>query len=156
MSERAELIQQVRLELRSLGAALGRLNDTVGSAVELKGGDVELLDRIARFGPASPSDLAEALGIHPATMTGILDRLEAGGWIIRERDRDDRRKVSLRVLRTRAPELVRLYSPMNNAIGDICEQMTTDQLGAVHDFLIAVGVAADTSAETVRGRDRDR
>ncbi len=140
--------------MRSVGAALGRLNDSVGSAVELKGGDVELLDRIARFGPASPSDLAEALGIHPATMTGILDRLETGGWIVRERDPDDRRKVSLRVLRTRAPELVRLYSPMNSAIGAICEGLTTDQLGAVHEFLMAIGAAAHTSAETVRNRDQ--
>jgi hypothetical protein len=40
MSDRERLIQQVRLEMRSLGAALGRLNDSVGSAVELKGGDV--------------------------------------------------------------------------------------------------------------------
>ena len=150
MSERTELVQQVRLELRSLGAALGRLNDSVGSAVELKGGDVELLDRLARFGPASPTDLAESLGIHPATMTGILDRLETGGWIVRERHPDDRRKVTLRVLRTRAPDLVRLYSPMNNAIGDICQEMTTDQLAAVRDFLVAIGAAAEASTETVR------
>jgi DNA-binding MarR family transcriptional regulator len=86
-------------------------------------------------------------------MTGILDRLEAGGWIIRERDPNDRRKVSLRVLRTRAPELVRLYSPMNSAIGAICEELTTDQLDAVHDFLVAIGTAANTSAQTVRKRE---
>ena len=80
MSDRSSLIQEVRLALRSMGAQLGRLNSAVGGAVELKGLDVELLDHIGRIGPVSPSELAAALHIHPATLTGILDRLESGGW----------------------------------------------------------------------------
>jgi DNA-binding MarR family transcriptional regulator len=35
----------------------------------------------------SPSVLARRAGLHPATMTGILDRLERGRWITRDRDR---------------------------------------------------------------------
>ena len=46
-------------------------------------------------------------------MTGILDRLERGGRIVRERDPVDRRAVVLRATRERNPELFRLYSGMN-------------------------------------------
>jgi hypothetical protein len=40
-----------------------------------------------------PSALARRIGVHLATMPGVLDRLEAGGWITRERAAEDRRGV---------------------------------------------------------------
>ena len=153
MSDRSALVQEVRLALRSMGAQLGRLNGAVGAAVELKGLDIELLDHIGRIGPVTPSELAVGLHIHPATLTGILDRLEAGGWVVRERSSDDRRKVSLRALRTRAPELVRLYAPMNTAITEVCADLTADQLATVRDFLSAIGDAAATAVDDLRGVD---
>ncbi len=150
MSDRSALMQEVRLALRSMGAQLGRLNGAVGAVVELKGADIELLDHIGRIGPVSPSELATALHIHPATLTGILDRLEAGGWVVRERSSKDRRRVSLRAIRTRAPELVRLYSPMNAAITKACGDLTVEQLVTVRDFLMTVSDAAVIAADEVR------
>ena len=136
------LIREVQFALRAMGMRLGRLNDAVAGLVDLKGGDIELLDHVGRVGPISPGELAAQLHIHPATMTGILDRLEKGGWIVRERDSPDRRKVQLRAIRKRGPELVRLYAPMNSAIAKICSTFTTEQLTAIRDFLVSIGNAA--------------
>ena len=147
MTDRGRLTQEVRLALRKMGGQLGRLNGVVGDAVDLKGSDVELLDHLGWLGPVSPGVLARSMQIHPATLTGILDRLEAGGWVVREREPTDRRKVSLRVLRNRGPELVRLYAPMNNAIGRICASLTVDELQAIRDFLDAVGEAAEQARD---------
>jgi DNA-binding MarR family transcriptional regulator len=141
------LIREVQFALRTMGMRLGRLNDAVAGLIELKGGDIELLDHVGRVGSVSPGELASQLHIHPATMTGILDRLEKGGWIVRERDSPDRRKVQLRAIRTRAPELVRLYAPMNSAIAKICATFTTEQLTAVRDFLVSIGGAAATATD---------
>jgi DNA-binding MarR family transcriptional regulator len=125
-----------------MGTGLGRLNGTVAGLVDLKGGDVEILDHLGRVGPVSPGELATELHIHPATMTGILDRLEQGGWIVRDRDSPDRRKVQLKVVRSRAPELVKLYAPMNAALSEIAADFTLEQLEAIRDFLLKVGEAA--------------
>ena len=126
---------------------LGRLNDAVAGQIDLRGGDIELLDHIGRVGPVSPGELAAQLHVHPATRTGILDRLEKGGWIVRERDSPDRRKVRLRAVRTRAPELVRLYAPMNSSIARICATLTAEQLTAVRDFLVSIESAAATATD---------
>jgi DNA-binding MarR family transcriptional regulator len=136
------LVREVQFALRAMGMRLGRLNDAVAGLVDLKGGDIELLDHVSRVGPVSPGELAAQLHVHPATMTGILDRLEKGGWIVRERDSPDRRKVQLRAIRTRGPELVRLYAPMNTAIANMCASFTTEQLTAIRDFLVGIGTAA--------------
>jgi DNA-binding MarR family transcriptional regulator len=62
---------------------------------------LECLDLIDRYGPLSPSALARRAGLHPATMTGVLDRLERDGWIVRERDPADRRGVLVQPVRSR-------------------------------------------------------
>ena len=83
---RGRLNRAIKESLRELGAQLSQLNHSVGTRLDLKAADLECLDLIARYGPLSPSTLARRAGLHPATMTGILDRLESGGWIDRGRD----------------------------------------------------------------------
>ena len=72
---------------------LSLLNLHVGAHLDLKDVDLNCLDLLASHGPLSPTALARRAGLHPATMTGILDRLERGGWVARERDPSDRRAV---------------------------------------------------------------
>ena len=68
-------------------------------------------------------------------MTGILDRLERGGWVARERDPNDRRAVVVRVRRDRGAELFRLYAGMNTSMDQICAGYSDDQLELLADFL---------------------
>jgi DNA-binding MarR family transcriptional regulator len=53
-------------------------------------------------GHTSPSALAASLGISNAGMTGRLDSLEEAGWIQRQPDVDDRRRVGIEVTRSGA------------------------------------------------------
>ena len=115
---RRRLNRAIKESLRDLGAQLALLNHSVGARLDLKATDLECLDLITRYGPLSPSALARRAGLHPATMTGILDRLERGGWIDRGRDPADRRGVIVQAARGRGAEVLRLYlvdSGMNTA-----------------------------------------
>src|SRR5258708_16529353 len=107
---RGRLNKAVREALRDLGTQLSQLNNSVGARVDLKATDLGCLDLISRYGPISPSALAKRAGLHPATMTGVLDRLERGGWVERGRDPPDRPGVLLPVARGPAPRLIRPYA----------------------------------------------
>src|SRR6266511_3109265 len=72
--------------LRELAIQLSLLNHQIGAQLDLQDVDIDCLDLIDRLGPLSPSALARLAGLHPATITGIVDRLERGGWVVRERD----------------------------------------------------------------------
>ena len=100
---RRRLTRAIKESLSELSNQLSLLNHHVGAHVELKDVDLDCLELINRHGPLNPSALARRAGLHPATMTGILDRLERGGWVVRERDPSDRRAVVIRVRRDRAP-----------------------------------------------------
>lgn len=86
--------------LRELRNQLSLLNHQVGARLKLKDVDLDCLELISSAGPLSPSALARRAGLHPATVTGILDRLQRGGWVVRERDPDaaDRRAVTVRAV----------------------------------------------------------
>jgi DNA-binding MarR family transcriptional regulator len=144
------LNRAIKESLRELGAQLSRLNHSVGARLDLKDADLECLDLIARYGPLSPSALARRAGLHPATMTGILDRLERGGWIDRDRDPADRRGVVVRAARGRGAEILRLYlvdSGMNTAMDQICAEYNDQDLELLAGFLRRTADAAQTAAE---------
>jgi DNA-binding MarR family transcriptional regulator len=132
---RRRLNVAVRDALRDLSVQLALLNDQVSGRLDLKGSDLECCELISRYGPLSPSELARRAGLHPATMTGVLDRLERGGWIVRERDPADRRAVIIRLLRDRTGDVLKLYAGMNEAIDEICAGYSDDHLELLAGFL---------------------
>ena len=136
---------EIRDSLRELRIQLALLNYRVGSQLELKDVDLDCLDILDAHGPLSPTELAGRAGLHPATMTGILDRLERGHWIARERDPADRRGVVLRVLGERGAEVLRLYAGMNDAIGRICVGYTPAELELIAGFLTRATDAGRTA-----------
>ncbi len=147
---RRRLNRAIKESLRDLGAQLSLLNHSVGARLDLKATDLECLDLITRYGPLSPSTLARRAGLHPATMTGILDRLERGGWIDRSRDPSDRRGVVVDAARGRGAEILRLYlvdSGMNTAMDQICSEYEDKELELLAGFLRRTADASRTAAQ---------
>jgi DNA-binding MarR family transcriptional regulator len=128
-------IAEAKMRLRELRLELGALNHLVGTRVKLKDSDLDTLDVISRHGPLSPTALARCTGIHLATLTGILNRLEAGAWIVRERDDSDRRAIVIRAVPERQREVFRLYGGMNASLDEILDGYTADELTVIVDFL---------------------
>ncbi|MFC9962810.1 MarR family transcriptional regulator [Nocardia ignorata] len=148
-TRRRKLTVAVKDALRDLNIELSLLNRRFGGQVELREVDFTCLDLINRHGPMSPKELSRRAGLHPATLTGILDRLQNGGWVVRERDPEsaDRRAVTVRAVRERNSALYEVFSGMNNRMDALCADYTDDQLMAIADFLRRTGDAGRQSAE---------
>ena len=142
---------EIRESLRELRIQLSLLNYRVGSQLELKDVDLDCLDIVDAYGPLSPSGLARRAGLHPATMTGILDRLERGGWIARERDPSDRRAVVVRTLRDRYADLMRLYGGMNRSMNRLLADYSDGELDVIADFMRRTVKAGRAATDELAG-----
>jgi DNA-binding MarR family transcriptional regulator len=147
LRRRPPLSAEIRDALRELSIQLALLNHHVSARLELKDVDLDCLNLIDRHGPLSPSVLARRAGVHPATITGILDRLERGGWVTRDRDPSDRRAVVVRSLRDRNADLMRLYAGMNRSMNEILGGYGDTELEVLADFLRRAANAGEKAAD---------
>src|SRR5256885_2771896 len=141
---------ELNLALREVRGRLAGVLQSVGEHVDLAPVEMDFLDLISRRAPVTPGELATTTGLSPATVTGILDRLEEGGWVKRTRDVGDRRKVLVDVEMKRAPELGRLYGGMLARLHDILEQYDDEQLPGLVGFLKQERDAGDSAVEELR------
>lgn len=82
-----------KLIMYSRGVAKG----SVGTAYGMSMGEDPVLEYISRQEHGmNPSELADALGYTRPRMTRILDSLESKGYVVREPDPNDRRRVIAR------------------------------------------------------------
>lgn len=144
---RRRSIAEAKMRLRELRLELGSLNHRVGTRIQLKDSDLDTLDVITRHGPLTPTALARRTGIHVATLTGILDRLEANGWIARERMDSDRRAIAVRAVPDRQREVFQLYGGMNASLDKILGSYSVVELTVIVDFLRRATQAGQAAAE---------
>jgi DNA-binding MarR family transcriptional regulator len=148
-SRRRLLTRRIKDSLRDLRNQLSTLNRQVGARLELKDIDMDCLDLINRHGPLSPTAAARLAGLHPATMTGVLDRLERAGWVTRAPDPADRRAVTVRALRERNQELYRLLSGMDSSMDEICAGYRESELELLATFLRRIAVAGRDATQAL-------
>lgn len=147
--QRRQLTVAVKEAVRDLNIQLALLNRRFGGRIELRDIDWTCLDLINRHGPLAPTALARKAGVHPATLTGILDRLQKAGWIERERDPEstDRRAVTVRAVRERNSELFEVLAGMNSRMDQVCQHYSEAELEVIADFLRRTSTAGQDSAE---------
>jgi DNA-binding MarR family transcriptional regulator len=139
-------MNQITETVREMGVVMTVLNLRAGEQVGLRDVEMKALDVLMRDGAMSAKALGQRLGMHPATMTGILDKLEKAGWVTRERDPDDRRVVLIQPVRERVGEIVRLFAGMNAMAAQMLDRYDTPQLETIADFLTTmVAMVKDAS-----------
>ncbi len=154
-SQRAHLQQALGEHFRRHLSTYSLLfHQAVAGRLGLHVTDLKCLDLVRGETGLTPGRLAELTGLTTAAVTSILDRLEQAGFVRRERDPSDRRKILVRPLEGRAEEVARLFAPLDQALSDLFEQYTTEELTLLNEFALRVGQILHQ--ETARLRTREQ
>lgn len=91
MGESAE--ERILRSLRRISRAIELHSKQLEAQVRLTAPQLICLRELRDAGQTTPSELAQAVSLSQATITGILDRLEARGLVARARNPRDKRRV---------------------------------------------------------------
>jgi DNA-binding MarR family transcriptional regulator len=136
---RRDVVEEDVLEAgRLVGRAALIYHAKVGAVLGLGPTDMKALDILESLGPTSPSDLAQRLQFAPASVTGLLDRLESRDLVRRVRHPEDGRRVLVELNAEAVERLRPIYAPLSDALRTMMGKYSVAELSliarALHDM----------------------
>jgi DNA-binding transcriptional ArsR family regulator len=133
--ERVAVVRTFAGAIRQTGSLMVLMTQAAADRVGINATDLNCLNILGFSGKLTAGELAKATGLTTASITGVVDRLEQAGFVRRERDAQDRRRVVIhlnvqRALGTIGP----IFGPMLGAIQRLADQYTDDELRLIVEF----------------------
>lgn len=95
MSSKAKMVADIIDNLRRVFQVVNERSKKAERDTSLTGPQLWAIKVVAEAAPIKVSEIARRMYLHPATVVGILDRLESRELVSRTRSRQDRRVVEI-------------------------------------------------------------
>jgi MarR family transcriptional regulator, organic hydroperoxide resistance regulator len=116
--------------LHALSAALADLN--------LSAAEINALANLGEGGTLSVGQLSERTGTRASTLTGLLDRLENRGYLMRELDPSDRRSFRLPLTDLGREVAARVLAAFADLEREALSRLDATQLAGYHAVITAL------------------
>lgn len=126
-SKRDASIERMGEVMREFMARAVLFQDAVARQGGINSTDLQAVGLLMSEGPATPGELAERTGLTAGgSITAVIDRLERAGYVTRERDVKDRRRV---IVTARIDTVLDKVGPIYSRVG----QRWSDYLATLSD-----------------------
>ncbi len=145
-------------QTRRVGTIATLHNHAIADLIGLHQTDQECLDLLDWAEPLTAGEIASHLGLTTGAVTGLIDRLEASGWVRRERDASDRRRVYVHLTHDHedAAELWDAYRPLAEAMDDYVSSLRDRDLEVIVGFLETANEMVVAATEHARRLRQER
>jgi len=96
----------------------------------------QVLACVAENAGGSQQEVSDSIEVDRSEMVRIIDRLEQGGMVIRDRDQNDRRRYSLKLTPSGRRALQRSERVIEAATQDALSRLSESERGALHDLTL--------------------
>jgi DNA-binding MarR family transcriptional regulator len=145
--ERTEALERISDAGRSLSDAAVLFHGSLAERMDLAGSHWKTLGLLERFGPQTAGDLSRRSGLAPASISGILDKLEAKDLVIRGDDPDDRRRTRVELNPAGVAQMYGLFEGMMRRLAELHDGYTTEELLLIAGYMAR---AAELQREATR------
>ncbi len=116
-------------------SGVGRIDTALaGQGVALR--DYYVLVCIGESGPLSQQRVADRLGLDRSDLVKVLDRLEAAGWVSRERDTEDRRRHVLTLTELGHATVKKVEEVSSAVTGELLARLSPGEQETLHRLLL--------------------
>jgi DNA-binding MarR family transcriptional regulator len=132
--------------MRGLGTRTVLYQQNVAASLGLYNSDYLSVDILHEKGPITAGELSKLTGLATGSVTALIDRLEKNGFVRRQNDPNDRRKVIIVPLYENKEEVFNTYLPLHTAMVKLASAYTEEELELITRFL---GKASEVLEEQI-------
>lgn len=132
---RADLLAELLEAGRAHSNAAVMYHAAISARVGLSAVEEKTLDLLARSGALSAGELGELTGLAPASVTGLIDRLQRKGFARRVKDPNDGRRVYVEVEPGVEARFKPYFAAFSARLDDLYATYSDRELSVILDFL---------------------
>src|SRR5712664_166320 len=154
--ERAQLAAAFGAAIRRTGSLMQLMGQAAADRIGINATDLNCLNILSFSGQMTAGELARATGLTTASITGVIDRLEEAGYVSRERDPSDRRRVVVTLALDQAMRNVAsVFLPVLRDWREMAARYSDDELRLIVDFYGLMEQVFRNHLVRLRAEDRD-
>lgn len=128
-------ISEIMQSLRRIFKAIQNYSHEVSNKFGTTGPQLWALKTVSQNGNLSLGELSKKMYLHPSTITGVVDRLEKKGYVLRDRGQEDRRVVNVQ-LTPKGKRLVRrVPNPIQGKMIYGLRKLKRGELNSLYDSI---------------------
>jgi DNA-binding MarR family transcriptional regulator len=137
MNKREEIIQAIIEKRREMSTETIMFQQAVADVLGLHITDHKCLDLIRQYGAMPAGRLAELTGLTTGAVTGIIDRLEEGGYVSRTDDPKDRRRIIVEPTKNKKWErkIEAIFIPLHERMHKLLSSYSDSELALLLDVM---------------------
>ena len=143
---------------REFSTAVVVFHEAIGRLLGLSAVERKCIDVLRRLGPVTAGTIGEHTGLTTGAVTGLMDRLEKAGYVRRERDPSDRRKVVVHLLPNQQldAQLSAAFGPFGEDMAKIAARFSPAEHRAIAAWIGATTEALVANTQRVMGLDQEQ
>ena len=149
--DRAEVLAALHAAGRDLSNVAVMFHTALAAYAGLGAVEEKALDLLQRDGPLSPGELARRTGLAPASVTGLLDRLQRRGFVTRVRDPRDGRRLLVQVEADRLRDIAVLFEDLSRRLDEFYASFSVPELVQATEFITGVTAVQRAATESLSG-----
>lgn len=151
-SARAELMTEITNRIRRTNQRGAEMANAAARVIGVNSTDMACIQML-QYEPLTAGELARRTGLTTASVTTVIDRLEAAGFVARTRDPADRRRVVVEFQPEKAgPGIAGVFLPLLRSWRDLMTDYDERDLRVIAEFLGRVEDALDEEIHKLRER----
>jgi len=148
--------EKLTMSMRGLGSRTVLYQQSVAASLGLYNNDFLSIDILHEKGPVTAGELSRLTGLTTGSVTALIDRLKKNGFVRREPDPTDRRKVIIVPLYEDKEEVSHTYLQLHAAMVELASSYSDEELELITQFLNKASTVLEEQIQQLHVKNKDK